>query len=106
MLSRQYREFCDWYCQLNTVLNKGSKPPFARMIVNETLENRHLFPREVRLTMQPKGGLIPKRTTVRSEHRLIRQLVESDRQRVAQTHEFMAMYTSVDFQEYQRKLAQ
>jgi hypothetical protein len=105
-LSRRYREFCDWYCQLNTVLNPGTKPPFARMMVNEALEEHGLFPREVHLTMRPKGGLLSKRTNVRSEHRLIRQLVESDRQRVAQTHQFMAMYTSVEFPEYQRKLAE
>ena len=103
-LSRQYREFSDWYCRLNTVLNPGVRPPFARMIVNAALEDRHLFPREVRLTMQPKGGLLSKRLNVRSEHLLIRQLVESDLQRVAQTDQFMAMYASVDFQEYQRKL--
>ena len=103
-LSRQYREFSDWYCRLNTVLNPGARPPFARMIVNAALEDRHLFAREVHLTMQPKGGLLSKRVTVRSEHLLIRQLVESDRKRVAQTDEFMAMYASVDFQEYQRKL--
>jgi len=103
-LSRQYREFSDWYCRLNTVLNPGARPPFARMIVNAALEDRHLFAREVHLTMQPKGGLLSKRLTMRSEHLLIRQLVESDRQRVAQTDQFLAMYASVDFPEYQRKL--
>jgi hypothetical protein len=103
-VSHQYREFCDWHCRLNTVLNPGARPPFARMIVNAALEERHLFPREVQLTIQTKAGLLPKRQTVRSEHLLIRQLVESDRQRVAQTDQFMAMYSPVAFQEYQRKL--
>jgi len=104
-LSRQYREFSDWYCRLNTVLNPGARPPFARMIVNAALEDHHRFPREVHLTLRPKGGLLSKRVTVRSEHRLIRQLVESDLQRVAQTDQFMAMYASVAFPEYQRKLS-
>jgi len=103
-LSHQYREFSDWYCRLNTVLNPGARPPFARMIVNAVLEERHLLPREVHLTMQPKEGLLPKRLTVRSEHLLIRQLVESDLQRVAQTDQFMALYASVAFPEYQRKM--
>jgi hypothetical protein len=104
-MSSQYREFSDWYCRLNTVLNPGARPPFARMIVNAELENRHLFAREVDLTIQEKEGLLGKRSTVRSEHVLVRQLMESDRKRVAQTDQFLAMYTSVDFREYQRKMA-
>ena len=27
----QYRDFADWQVQLNTLLNPGSKPPFARL---------------------------------------------------------------------------
>jgi hypothetical protein len=104
-LSRRYRDFSDWYCRLNTILNPGARPPFARMIVNAALEDRQLFPREVHLTIQPKEGLLAKRITVRSKHRLIRQLVESDRKRVSQTDQFMAMYASVDFREYQRQVA-
>jgi len=104
-VSRQYREFSDWHCQLNTLLNPGSAPPFARMRVNAVLDERRSIPRQVELTIRPKGGLLAKRRTFRSEHLLTRQLVESDRTRVAQTDQFMAMYTAVTFQEYQRKMA-
>ena len=104
-IARRYREFADWYCRLNTVLNPGARPPFARMKVNAVLQERQQFPCEVELTIQPGESLLSKRLTVRSEHLLIRQLVESDRKRVAQTDQFMAMYTSVDFEEYQRKMA-
>ncbi|MFH1267857.1 MAG: hypothetical protein ABIK89_19240 [Planctomycetota bacterium] len=104
-ISGQYREFADWYCRLNTVLNPGARPPFARMKVNAALLERQQFPREVELTIQPKESFLAKRLTVRSEHLLIRQLVESDRKRVAQTDQFLAMYTTVDFDEYQRKMA-
>ncbi len=104
-VTRQYREFSDWYCRLNTMLNPGARPPFARMAVNSALEERHQFPRSVHLTIKPSEGLLAKKLSVRSEHRLIGQLVESDRKRVAQTDQFMAMYTSVDFREYQRKMA-
>ena len=104
-LSRQYREFCDWHCRLNTLLNPGASPPFARMLVNAALDQRRRFPRQVELTIRPKEGLLAKRVTFRSEHLLTRQLVESDRKRVAQTDQLMAMYSAVVFQEYQRKMA-
>jgi len=35
---------------------------------------------------------------------VIRHLLESDRDRVAQTDQFMAMFQSVDFDEYQRQV--
>jgi hypothetical protein len=105
-LSRQYREFSDWYCRLNTFLNPGARPPFARMVVSASLDHRQQFPRQVELTIRPKENFLAKRHTVRSEHLLIRQLVESDRQRVVQTDQFMAIYTAVDFQEYQQKMGQ
>lgn len=104
-ISEQYRQFSDWHCRLNTVLNPGARPPFARMLVNAALGQRQRLPREVDLKIEYKEGLLPKRVTIRSEHLLVRQLVESDRRRVAQTDQFMAMYTSVDFDEYQRKMA-
>jgi hypothetical protein len=104
-ITEQYRQFCDWQCRLNTVLNPGTRPPFARMLVNAALSQRHRLPREVDLTIDHKEGLLAKRVAMRSEHLLVRQLVESDRRRVAQTDQFMAMYTSVDFEEYQRKMA-
>ena len=100
----QYREFSDWYCRLNTMLNPGARPPFSRIAVNSALQERQRFARAVQLTITPSDSLLAKRLSVRSEHRLIGQLVESDRKRVAQTDQFMAMYTSVDFREYQRKM--
>ena len=104
-ISRQYGEFSDWYCQLNTLINPGARPPGARMIVNAALEQRQQFPREVQLTLRPKRGLLSKRITVRSQHLLVRRLVESDRDRVAQTDEFMGIFKPVDFQEYQKEIA-
>lgn len=104
LLSRQYREFSDWYCRLNTYLNPGARPPFARMVVNGSLAHRRQFPREVELTIRPRENFLAKRHMVRSEHLLVRQLVESDRQRVAQTDQFMAIYAAVGFREYQQKM--
>lgn len=103
-LSRQYHEFCDWHCRLNTFLTPGAMPPFARMVVNSTLEKRQLFPSEASLVIRPKKGASLRRPTVRSEHQLIRRLVESDRDRAAQTDQFMAIFTQVRFEEYQGQM--
>ena len=104
--SRQYREFSDWYCRLNTMLNPGARPPFSRIAVNSALQEQERFAQAVHLTIKPSDGLLAKRLSVRSEHRLIGQLVESDRKRVAQTDQFIAMYTSVDFRDYQRRMTE
>jgi hypothetical protein len=102
--ARQYREFSDAYARLNTFLRPGSRPPFARLIVNEALEKRGEIPMKVDLNLTLKKGLPPKRINMRSEHHLIPQLVESDRRRVAQTDEFLTMFSSLSFSEYQAKM--
>lgn len=103
-MSRQYHEFCDWYCRLNTLLTPGARPPFARMVVNASLETRRLFPNETHLTIRPKKGVTGKRPVIRSEHQLIRRLVESDRDRAAQSDQFIAMFKQLSFEEYQENM--
>ena len=103
----QYASFSDWYGRLNTRINPGSRPPFARMIVNAELEREQLFPEEIHLTVRPNAdGLLAKKITLRSEHKLVRQLVESDRRRVAQTDQYMAIFKPLSFQEYQEGMKQ
>lgn len=104
-ISHLYRDFSDWYCRLNTMLNPGSRPPFARLMVNASLDARNLLPREVVLTLHPKQGLLGKKITVRSEHRLIDGLAEADRNRVAQVGQFMAIFNPLTFDQYQSKIA-
>jgi hypothetical protein len=103
---RKYREFADWSCQLNTLLTPRSRPPFARMVVNEALQRHGRFAREVHLTLKPKKGPLAKHVTARSEHLLVRHLVESDRRRVAEVDRFMALFTAVRFNEYQERVAE
>ena len=104
-IAAQYREFCDWYCPLNTRINPGARPPFARTQVNRALERLGLLPKEVHLTVRPGGGkLFGQKITARSEHQVIPYLVESDRARVAQTDQFMAMFPTVSFRQYQTRI--
>jgi hypothetical protein len=101
VIVHQYREFSDWYKQLNTALNPGSPPPFARLIVNAALEKRGEIPREVRLTLVSMGGVMARRTMIRSEHRLVRRLVESDRRRIERAAGFITTFRKVGLAEYQ-----
>jgi len=101
---RQYSEFSDWTCQLNTFLNPGTRPPFARMLVNATLEARQRFPHEVHLTLRSRDRLLPKRVAMRSEHDLISELIQADRERITQTNQFLAIFTPVKFTEYQKRM--
>lgn len=103
-MSRQYHEFCDWCYRLNTLLTPGARPPFPAMAVNASLEKQRLFSTETSLTIRPRKGVTGKRIAIRGEYQLIRRLVESDRDRAAQTDQFMAMFTQVSFEEYQEKM--
>jgi hypothetical protein len=103
-IARQYRRFCDWCARLNTLLIPGSRLPFARLLVNEALERREEFPKDVHLTLTPRKGFPPSRITMRSEHQLIRRLAESDKRRVAQTDVFCEMFRPLSFGEYQENL--
>jgi hypothetical protein len=106
-IASQYANFSDWYGRLNMRINRGSRPPFARMLVNAELDREQLFPEKVHLTLRPKaGGLLSKQITLRSEHKLVRQLVESDHRRIAQTDQYMAIFKPVGFEEYQEGMRQ
>jgi hypothetical protein len=105
-IAAQYRQFCDWYARLNTVLNPGSKPPFARLLVNAALAEREATAREVHLTMTLRKTFPPKRVTVRSEHQLIPQVAGADLDRVAQTRQFMDIFKLVSFEQYRKSYGQ
>jgi hypothetical protein len=102
-LARQYRRFSDAYAKLNTYLRPGSRPPFARLIVNEALEKRKEIPKEIVLILKMHRGLKLRPDTLRSEHRLIKRLLESDHRRIKQAGEQMAKFKAVGFREYEAR---
>ncbi|HOM16404.1 MAG TPA: hypothetical protein PLQ00_03705 [Thermoguttaceae bacterium] len=103
-LAAQYRYFADALARLNALLNPKGLPPFARLVVNAELQRREEIPKEVHLTIHPETGLLPKkRTTFRSEHQLVRQIVEADRARVHQAIEFQSIFPRVSFEQYQKE---
>ncbi len=99
-ISRQYRESCDWYARINAVLNPGSRPPLARLMVNAAMAEHEATARQVHLTMTPKKTFPPTRVEVRSEHQLVYQIVQADLDRVAQTRQFMQIYKPVGFEQF------
>src|SRR5208283_3389265 len=46
-VAAQYREFADWYAQLNFVLDPKSRPPFPRMMLNDAIERHQGIAKEV-----------------------------------------------------------
>lgn len=101
-IAAQYQHFSDWYARLNTMINPGSKPPFARLLVNAALAERGATAREVRLTVTPPRTFPPRKITLRSEHRLVREVAGADLDRVAQTRQFMDIFKRISLAEYLR----
>ena len=98
----QFREFSDWYVRLTPILDPASRPPFARMMLNEALERSGVLPRTVTLTITPKRGLMAKRIVVRSEHQLIGRLSEADNDRLVQAQQFVTIFNPVGLEQYRR----
>ena len=78
----QYRDFSDWYIRLNVLLNPGSRPPQARMALNEAVARHRAVAREVQLTIASKTGAGSKPSTMRSTHAFAAQLTAADQERV------------------------
>jgi hypothetical protein len=101
-IAEQYRSFCDWTTRLNAMLSPGGRPPFSRLMVNEALARHEAVAREVRVTITPKKTFPPTRTTLRSEHQLVRQVMPGDVDRVAQARQFMQIFRPVGFDEFRQ----
>lgn len=102
-LAAEYRAFADALARLNALLNPKGLPPFPRLVLNAELQRREELPKEVQLTIHPDRGLFPKkRTVLRSEHHLVRQISELDRARVQQAIQFQNLFPQVSFEQYQK----
>jgi hypothetical protein len=96
----QYRDFSDWYVRLNLLLTPGALPPFGRLAVNAAVANRKTIASQVVLTMSsPKTG---RRQTIRSTHQVVRQLTQTDLDRVAQINKAMSDFKPVSFEQYRK----
>jgi len=99
-IATQYRTFSDWYARVNTLLQPGAMPAEARLLVNAALWKYQSIAKEVHLTIIPKKTFPPKKVELRSEHHLIREVAETDLDRMAQTRQFMEIFKPVSFEQY------
>lgn len=106
VLARQYREFSDAYANLNMFLRPGSRPPYPRLVVSEAIERREEIPTGILLVLKYQRGLDLRQERLRSEHRFITRLLESDHDRIVAAGEQMASFKTVAYREYENRAEQ
>jgi hypothetical protein len=91
----EYREFLDWYAQLNTLLSAGP-PPEPRLRLNAALARHEVVPVKVELT---RSG---EKEPVRAEHKFTWRLSDVDVQRIDDVRASLASYRAVPNEEFLR----
>jgi len=105
-MAKLYRQFSDASARLNSMLQAGAMPPFARLSVNESLARDGMLPKQVELILagDAKSGGQP--TILRSEHHFSTQLTSADRQRIDEANEQLKTFKQVSWEEYLRPIRQ
>jgi hypothetical protein len=89
----EYREFLDWYTQLNTLLSAGP-PPEPRLRLNAALAKHHVVPTKVELTRAGESE------SLRAEHNFTWRLSREDVERIDDVRASLAAYRSVPNEAY------
>lgn len=87
-----YREYLDWYTQLNTLLVTKT-PPNPRLKLNEALSRHKAIPTKVELKRQGEDP-------VRAEHDFTWRLSQKDIQRIEDVRESLTTYQPIDNAEF------
>jgi hypothetical protein len=90
-----YREFLDWYTQLNTLMDAGP-PPEPRLRLNSALARHRVIPVKVELT---RAG---EKKPLRAEHDFTWRLSQQDHERIDNANEALASYRKVSNDEFVR----
>ena len=88
----RYREFLDWYSQLNTLLS-GGPPPVPRLQLNDALARHRVVPHTVQLTRAGKDPL-------RAEHDFTWLLSQDDLKRIDGVRAALSAYRQVKNEEF------
>jgi hypothetical protein len=91
----EYREFLDWYTQLNALLSGGSLPPEPRLRLNAVLARRKVVPIKVDLA---RAGEEPRH----AEHAYTWRLSQDDHQRIDETRSYLTSYREVPNEQFKR----
>ena len=98
----QYHTFCDVYAKLNSILTPGALPPAGRIMLDAALARHQATASSVTLTILSDVGAKPRKTSARSEHRLVCPPEASDLERIAKIDEQMESFKLVTFEEYRK----
>ncbi len=99
-VASEYREFSDWYARLNAMLIPGSRPPFARLKLNEAIARREAVAREVTLTITTIKDGKSQPSTIRSEHLLSLTLSPNDAALIERARKSMTAYKLISLDKY------
>jgi hypothetical protein len=89
----EYKEFLDWYTQLNTLLSGGGVPPEPRLRLNSVLARRKVVPLKVELT---RAGEDP----LRAEHEFQWRLSQEDHKKIDTVRESLTRFREVPNEEF------
>jgi hypothetical protein len=89
----EYKEFLDWYTQLNTLLSGGGVPPEPRLRLNSVLARRKVVPEKVELTRAGENPL-------RAEHEFKWRISQEDHKKIDDVRESLTRYREVSNEEF------
>lgn len=98
----RYRQFSDASARLNAMVNRGSLPPFPRLLVNQSLEKSGHVPALVRLTISPASLVGGRTVALKSEHEFRPRLLDSDQRRIDEAGELLGRAKLVGLGEFLR----
>jgi len=99
--ARSYRRFADTAIMLKALLQPGGIPPFARLAINQRLEEAGAIPAEVILEIDQRGvafGSGP--TRLRGVHRSHPRLLADDLERIAEARAHLAASATIELAEF------
>ncbi|MBP88960.1 MAG: hypothetical protein CMJ64_19980 [Planctomycetaceae bacterium] len=94
----RYREFADWYAQLNA-MRPGNLPPFGRLQLNRELASRQWLPETITRTVVI-DKLRRRRQELRSKHIVAWQLTNTDRRRINDAAGYQVGFQRVTLEDY------
>jgi hypothetical protein len=93
----EYREFLDWYAQLNTLLSGVPIPPQPRLELNEALSRHKAIPSVVERRREGEDG------PIRAEHEFLWLLSQDDMTRIEKVRGAQVSYREVSNEEYRNQ---
>jgi hypothetical protein len=98
-----YGKFSDASARLNSFVNRGSLPPFPRLLVNQSLARSGHLPAEVFFTVSPARLGAGRTVVLKSKHEYRWRLLDSDLRMIDEAGEILANAASLSLAEYLRQ---